>query len=516
MLGQQWHRRIYILFLLLFTIGLSFGKILLSISLIGMLVNYVTEGNFKSKRSLFLANQYILVGLLSIFLIEFIWLIFTNNLSNGLNSLRIKLPLLILPLVIGTSDPLKAKEWKSVLTIFLCSLCASVLVLFLVKYDLINPKKNTGSNRDLSIFMSHIRYAVLLSFGFFLSGYLLFVQKLNKVIALVFVVIIAAGLYQLNSFTSYIAITIAILFLFLRSLKGVFVRHRLAVIASFFLSLAVIASYFISVYQEMNTPKVEIVNTELPKYSPNGEKYLHDTINNTLENGFYLWRNIAEIELVTAWNKASNIPFYAFDKRGQEIKYTIYRYMTSMGLRKDANSLSQLRRGDVIRIENGETTYLKYNLFEKRLRSLIFEFQQYKQTKNPNNQTLIQRFFYWKIALKTFSKHWFFGYGTGGYKEAMSKEYKMASSILEIENQKFPHNQFLTQLINLGLFGFILWLTVLVSPLLYTKIYRHPLCFVFGILMVVSMLSDDMLERQSGVSIFSFIYTLFITQRKEN
>ena len=100
MLGQQWHRRIYILFLLLFTIGLSFGKILLSISLIGMLVNYVTEGNFKSKRSLFLANQYILVGLLSIFLIEFIWLIFTNNLSNGLNSLRIKLPLLILPLFI--------------------------------------------------------------------------------------------------------------------------------------------------------------------------------------------------------------------------------------------------------------------------------------------------------------------------------------------------------------------------------------------------------------------------------
>ena len=57
----------------------------------------------------------------------------------------------------------------------------------------------------------------------------------------------------------------------------------------------------------MNTPKREMVNTELPKYSPNGEKYLHDTNNNTLENGFYLWRNIAEQELVTAWNKASSI-----------------------------------------------------------------------------------------------------------------------------------------------------------------------------------------------------------------
>ena len=106
-----------------------------------------------------------------------------------------------------------------------------------------------------------------------------------------------------------------------------------------------------------------MVNTELPKYSPNGEKYLHDTNNNTLENGFYLWRNIAEMELVTAWNKASNIPFYAFDKRGQEIKYTIYRYMTSMGLRKDANSFSQLSGEDIIRIENGETTQVEIQSF---------------------------------------------------------------------------------------------------------------------------------------------------------
>ena len=105
MLGQQWHRRLYIFFLLLFSIGLLFGKILLSISLIGMLANYLTEGNFKLKRGLFLENQYILVGLLLLFLIELIWLIFTNDLSNGINSLRIKLPLLILPIVIGTSKP---------------------------------------------------------------------------------------------------------------------------------------------------------------------------------------------------------------------------------------------------------------------------------------------------------------------------------------------------------------------------------------------------------------------------
>jgi len=514
-LGQKWHRRILIFFLLLFSIGLSFGKILLSISLIGMSVNYITEGNFKLKRKNFLENQKTLVGVLFLFFIELIWLIFTNDLSNGLNSLRIKLPLLVLPLVIGTSEPLKPKEWKSLLIVFLTSLCLGVLVSFLVKYDFISPKKNTGSNRDLSIFMSHIRFAVLLSFGFFLFGYLLVSQKLNKVIALGSMVIIAVGLYQLNSFTAYLAITIVLLFLFFYSLRFIFFRYRSALIYSFTFFLTTVGVYFISVYDEMNTPKDDLVNTELPKYSPNGEKYLHDMDNNTLENGFYLWRNIAEMELVSAWNKKSNISFYAFDKRGQKIKYTIYRYMTSMGLKKDANSLSQLGRDDIIRIENGETSYVKYSLYEKRLRSLIFEYQQFKQTKNPNNQTLIQRYFYWKIALKAFSKHWLLGHGTGGYKEAMIAEYKITPSILDIDNQKHPHNQFLTQLINLGLFGIFLWLIALISPIFYSRVYRNPLFFIFCILMFISMLSDDMLERQFGVCIFSFIYTLFLTQNKE-
>ena len=110
--------------------------------------------------------------------------------------------------------------------------------------------------------------------------------------------------------------------------------------------------------------------------------------------------------------------------------------MTSMGLRKDANSFSKLGRETLFVFKMGKPHRLKYNLFEKRLRSLLFEIQQYNQTKNPNNQTLIQRFFYWNIAFKAISTHWIFGHGTGGYKEAMSKQYKKASSILKVENQK--------------------------------------------------------------------------------
>ena len=147
---------------------------MLSISLIGMSVNYITEGNFKLKRKNFLENQKTLVGVLFLFFIELIWLIFTNDLSNGLNSLRIKLPLLVLPLVLGTSEPLKPKEWKSLLIVFLTSLCLGVLVSFLVKYDFISPKR-TPDQTEIYLFLCLIldlRFYYHLDF-FFSDIYLL-------------------------------------------------------------------------------------------------------------------------------------------------------------------------------------------------------------------------------------------------------------------------------------------------------------------------------------------------------
>ncbi len=479
------------------------------------MINYVLEGNFKTKWYFFLKNKHALLGLLLLFITECFWLVFTKDFSNGYTSLRIKLPLLVLPLVIGTTSPLKTKEWKVLLSVFLISLCLSGLVVFLVKYNFINPKINTGTNRDLSIFMSHIRYSILLSFGFFLLGYLFYIKKLNKGIATVSMLLLVIVLYQLNSFTSYIALIVVVFFIFFQYIRSLSSKYKLITITSFFIFLVLGFLHLNSIYHNLNTPKNEVVNNVLPVYSKNGEKYIHDTSNLTLENGYYLWRNIAEKELATAWNGRSDISFYANDRKDQEIKYTIYRYLTSMGLKKDENALKMLDSSDILAIENGQTTVIKYNLFEKRLRSLIFELQQYYKTKNPNNQTLIQRFFYWKVAIQAFSKHWFFGYGTGGYKEAIRNEYKTQPNLLATKNQKYPHNQFLTQLINLGIVGFLIWLIVLVYPMLSSKVYRHPLFNVFVILMIVSMLSDDMLERQVGVCIFSFIYTLFVTQHKE-
>ena len=512
MFNQKIHRRFFLFFLLLFSVGLSFGKLLMSISIIGLFVNWLLEGKFKEKWGLIFQNNKLIIFIIAVYFLEVAWLIFSDNYTNSFNSLRIKLPIMVLPLVLGTTPLLNIREWKWLIFTFLLALISSTGITILVKYGLIEPKNQTNSSRDLSIFMSHIRYSILLAIGFFISIYLFVLKKTNIILTLILSAAFLFTLYQINSFTTYIGIALSLIYLigyFFIKIKSIF-KVYFMLIALIFSTLSII--YVLLIYQDFNTPKKVQINRNLPLLTSEGNAYFHDTLDLTLENGYYLWRNIAEQELLTTWNKRSHIPFEGLDLKGQEIKYTLYRYLTSKGLKKDANGLAQLVNKDVKSIESGETTALDYNLFEKRLRSIFFELQQYKQSNDPNNQTLTQRFIYWKTAISCIKKEILFGHGTGGYKSAVKIEYISSTTNLTLKNQKHPHNQLLTQLINMGIIGFLFWIFCLIFPIYQSKIYNNPMFVVFSLLMVVSLLSDDMFERQAGVCIFIFFYTLFITQ----
>ena len=72
------------------------------------------------------------------------------------------------------------------------------------------------------------------------------------------------------------------------------------------------------------------------------------------------------------------------------------------------------------------------------------------------------------------------------------------------------HNQFITQLINLGALGTFIWGVIIFFS--FTKVNKEiMLLFVpYIILMFFAFMSDDMLEVQAGVTIFSFFGTLLL------
>jgi O-antigen ligase len=83
-------------------------------------------------------------------------------------------------------------------------------------------------------------------------------------------------------------------------------------------------------------------------------------------------------------------------------------------------------------------------------------------------------------------------------------------------NQLLAHNQFITQAINLGALGTILWLFVLVYSFL--KVEKEIFIFLvpYLILMFFAFMSDDMLEVQAGATIFSFFGTLLVFYNSKN
>ena len=73
--------------------------------------------------------------------------------------------------------------------------------------------------------------------------------------------------------------------------------------------------------------------------------------------------------------KVSKLSFKGNDKKGQKIKATLYRFLTSKGLNKDSLGLSKLSKKEIKLVESGCTSVITYNNFEKRIRSLLYEME---------------------------------------------------------------------------------------------------------------------------------------------
>ena len=111
---------LYLTGLTLLVVGLPVSLFLTSLSQFFLAGSYFLEGNVSSKIKRFYANK-VAVLLVGIWLMHLIGLFWTSDLTEGLKDLRIKLPLLILPVIIGGSEPLNEKQFKGILSAFIAA-----------------------------------------------------------------------------------------------------------------------------------------------------------------------------------------------------------------------------------------------------------------------------------------------------------------------------------------------------------------------------------------------------------
>ena len=480
----------------------------MSVSLIGLTLNWILELDFQIKGKKIKDQKYLPIIFSGLFLIEFFWLPISKDTTIGLNVLRIKLPLLLLPLIIGSCTSFSKREWKIIITTFFIGILVSTIWVYLVSLEVLPTKKDSGTIRDASIFMSHIRYSVLLSFSTVLILCLAFKNLINKLIAVIIFLWLVFLIFKLATITAILGLSFSLVFLFIAFLFSSKNKNKIVYIAGIASLFFLVGLYITATVKDFYHVKSK--ERSLLTYSIGGEKYQLDFKDNTTENGFYLWENIAQKELERCWNRKSKFSFTSKDKKKQPVKATLYRFLTSKGLHKDSVGLSNLTQNEIQKIENGETSSVSYNNFEKRIRSLLYQKESRKKNSDSNNQTINQRVVFWKAGIDIFLNQPAFGYGPGGAKTQYKKYYKNRNTNLNKSNQLLAHNQFITQSINLGALGIIIWIFVLFYS--FIKVEKGMLLFFvpYLILMFFAFMSDDMLEVQAGVTIFSFFGTLML------
>lgn len=509
------HSSIYFVGLFLLIISLPLSRFSLSVAQFVIVVNWFWEAGFKQKIKSFSVNKPALV-LISLYVLHIIGLIYTSDFKFAFNDLRVKAPLFILPVIIATSKPLSHKKFDLLLLFYI----GAALVASFISFGIL-IFKDISDIREISPFISHIRMSLNICLAIFFSGYFVFSKKRNNRflrLGLILVMIwLTAFLVISESGTGiYVLILASVVLAFYGLIKissqtiKVFI-----IILTILLPASLIVYLNVTVKSYLLPHKNDFQHIEY--YSAKGNPYYHDTINYQVENGSYIGIYICDIELREAWNKRSKLNYDGLDKRGQYLKQTLIRYLNSKGLRKDELGVNQLSDKDIRNIEKGfaNVYYAKKISINSRLYKLLWEYQTVQRGGNPGGLSVVQRTEYWKASWALIKNNFWMGVGTGDLDLAFELQYDKMNSVLPIAFRHRSHNQFFAIWIAFGFFGLVWFIYTLLYPPLKQKMLFEYLYFIFFIVLVLSMLVEDTLETQMGVTLYAFLNALLLFGRED-
>lgn len=507
--GKDFHDHFHLFGISAFAVGLPTSKIILSLSSMLLILNLLLEGDLKNYW-LRLKSNKLFLAVLVFFLMHIVGLIWTSNFDYAYNDLRIKLTLLVIVLIFTVKPIKETNKYIIPLGLFVATLVVTSLIN-LLSYNGFFGQRDIIDIRDLSLFVSHIRYGILIAVG---SGICLFYLKNGKSsLKWIFLPVLVWFTYYTN-FSQILSGVMALLIVFaVFILLLTFERsRRTGFVSVAVLSILVLLPFFL-LFKGSVQNKEEIDPSKLPILTPSGNPYTHDLGPETYIGGKAVYANLCEQEIRNEWEKRSAIPYDSLDKKGQVLRSTLIRYMSSKDLKKDSADFQKLSDQDIAFIENGVAN------FDETKSGLIARWEGLKfelfHASDPNGHTLRQRLEYWKTAISIIKKNWLLGVGTGDVQDAFDKQYEADKSKLNKENRLRAHNSYLTSWVSFGIGGLLSFLAMIWLFLKYNLSAKNYLPLMFILVAIVTFLFEDTLETQTGVSFFAFFYGLFISPRND-
>ena len=153
-----------------------------------------------------------------------------------------------------------------------------------------------------------------------------------------------------------------------------------------------------------------------------------------------------------------------------------------------------------------------------RLNDTVVELQKMFGYDTPKQTN--PRVFIWRYGADLISKNAIFGFGVGDAKGELSVALESCDAMfwngernVPIQNKNYNfHNQFMQTWAEVGIFGFLILLFIMIHPFLLKN--SHPLFLIFIGLTFIGCLTESMFERQAGVVLFAFMYPLLSGLKK--
>ena len=162
------HQLVYVFFLIGIVACMPLSKYVTSLFQFLLLLHWLVRGDYAEKWKRLRSRKAIWI--LSLFyIIPILGMIYSQDWDYGLHDLKIKLPLLALPLIIGTSEIISRQQLKLILLTFAASVSISSLISLGIVLGII--PYNYTDIRETSLFISHIRLALLVDMAVFILSF---------------------------------------------------------------------------------------------------------------------------------------------------------------------------------------------------------------------------------------------------------------------------------------------------------------------------------------------------------